>query len=212
MSTIIEDKRIKNLKNCPEEILNRRFSAGSIFKIFILGVANYLKIIDLYQNLNEIQDKMFLSDNDYFVGLIRKMTRSRFIEYSNLLFYPVYFSKKIQNKDFKDDFSFVYGGDLKFYPREIHNWFIQLLGEERNFMKEVILTMLVRQDQIEFFGKSGTWNGAAWYSGFQKNNENSRIITVLVTYEKGNWKKAKEEALKIFIDIISRLSFATDKI
>ncbi len=190
-----------NKENCPNSILKKQVSSGSIFKIFIASAGFYFQVLTPTKENQEILNQKFIvSDNPYFIDLIKKINKEKFINFLNKEF-KEYFNKNITIKDFPDDFSFVYGGKLKFYPKEIHQWFVKLAFDNKEFIQLVFQALHHKEDSISFYGKSGTWGGAAWYCGVGQSKENLKIICVLVPYT-FEWKPAKEKAYRVFLEYI----------
>ncbi len=184
--------------SCPVELLKTKHSSGSIFKIFLVMSGYHYNILDK-KDINIIQDKMFVSDNEYFVHLIKKINKKRFIlfinQYLKNYFYP------INENNFTDDFSYLYGGKLKFFPEEILNWFKKLSLDERDFSKFAIQTIKRNELGITYYGKSGTWDGSAWFCGILKR-KSLEILCVLNQYKIPNWKVAKDKSYETFKKMI----------
>lgn len=190
--------------NCPKKILNQKFSSGSLFKIFIAEAGFYYGILK-EEDLSILNINFKTSDNPYFIDLIKKIEVIQFIHFLNSQLQD-YFNKKIDLNDFTDEFSYLYGGKLLFTPVEIHYWFIKLLEDKRQFAILTKKGLYNQEKEISYYGKSGTWNGSAWYSGFLENHKKKLVITVLVPYKIPNWKPAKEKSYKIFINLLKENS------
>lgn len=197
-----KDNLWKNQENCPKGLRKQKFSSGSLFKIFIASFALHSQVLNPTKENQEIlNQKLVLSDNPFFVDLVKKINKKNFINFLNQELSD-YFNTKITLDDFTDDFSFVYGGKLKFYPEEIHHWFIQLALDNREFTKLTFKALLHTDNNKVFYGKSGTWGGAAWFCGVIQSNQEIKVISVLVPYFNSKWKPAKEKAYKNFLENI----------
>lgn len=186
--------------NCSKKIINQKFSSGSLFKIFIAEAGFYYGILK-EEDVSVLNNNFRNSDNSYFIDLIKKIGKQQFINFLNSELQD-YFNQKISSKDFTDEFSYLYGGKLLFKPEEIHHWFIKLWEDKREFANLAKKGLYNKEQEIFYYGKSGTWNGAAWYSGFSEIHNKKLVITVLVPYKIPNWKSAKEKSYKIFINLL----------
>jgi hypothetical protein len=190
--------------HCKKNLLNSPFSAGSLFKIFIVNSAFYYNLLEK-KDISKINKLLKESDNQYFIHLLNKINKNRFIDYLNKNLKKYINPYTIKISDFKDDFSYVHGGRLKFNPIQILNWFKYLSLEEAQHFKLTLQSLEQVENDIKFYGKSGTWDGAAWFCGIN-NNSSLIVICVLNTYKKPNWKAAKEKSYKTFINILKNIN------
>jgi len=184
--------------SCPEEVLKTKQSSGSLFKIFLVMSGYHYKILDK-KDIHTIQEKMLVSDNEYFVDLIKKINKNRFILFSNQ--YLKNYLYPISENNFPNDFSYLYGGNLKFFPKEILDWFKKLSLDEREFSRFALETIKRNEIGITYYGKSGTWGGSAWFCGIIKTNS-INVLCVLNRYIIPNWKDAKNKSYETFKKIM----------
>ncbi|MFN3605231.1 MAG: hypothetical protein ACK4UJ_11040 [Leptonema sp. (in: bacteria)] len=185
---------------CPNELLKQKFSSGSLFKIFLTASGYYYRLFSPLEK-ESIKEKLKNSENPYFIRLLNKIQKEKFLLFLNTNL-TKYLNRKILIQDFTDDFSFLYGGKLTFYPIEIHNWFLLLLQEERDYMNLTLESLKREENGIQFYGKSGTWSGAAWFCGILIEEQEKKVISVLVPYKKNHWQPAKEKAYQQFLNLI----------
>jgi len=180
--------------SCPEELLKTKHSSGSIFKIFLVMSGYHYNILDK-KDINIIQEKMNVSDNEYFIDLIKKINKKRFILFSNQ--YLKNYLYLINENNFPNEFSYLYGGKLKFFSEEILDWFKKLSLDEREFSRFALETIKRNELKITYYGKSGTWGGCAWFCGIIKR-KSLDVLCVLNRYKNNNWKDAKIKSYETF--------------
>ncbi|GIX43349.1 MAG: hypothetical protein KatS3mg129_3082 [Leptospiraceae bacterium] len=195
----LNEKHWEDTIDCSEEILNKKYSAGSLFKIFIVSSGFYFNILKK-KDIKEVQYFMRKSDNDYFLKLLNKINKNNFISFMNNNM-KQYIKLNLNSNVFSDDFSYLYGGKLKFYPEEILNWFKLLAIDNSFYMKQTLKTMRIKYKDKTYYGKSGTWGGSAWYCGIIPE-KNTKVLCVLNIYKIPYWKKAKQESFLTFIQIL----------
>lgn len=197
----INKKWIDNY-DCNKEILNQIYSSGSLFKIFIVSAGFYFNILQ-EKDIPYINQQMFESKNDYFKNLVKKIQNQRMIQYLHQELKEYFVNKAISKNDFKDDFSFVHGGTLKFYPEEIHNWFKNFALSQDKHIKLALETIKRNEQNIIYYGKSGTWSSAAWFCGIIEL-EYKHVICTLNLYEK-QWKQAKLKSENDFLNKLKEI-------
>ncbi len=143
---------------------------------------------------------MYESDNEYFIKLLHKINRKRFINFLNKEI-NYYFNKKISSKDFESEFNYIHGGKVQFYPTEILNWFKILSLEEKPYSHLILKTILRKDLSHIYYGKSGTWNGSAWFCGIWESN-NLNVACILKPYKIPHWQETKQEVFLIFSQIL----------
>lgn len=188
--------------DCEPQILKQKYSSGSLFKIFIVSAGLYYHVIP-ERDIPYINQKMFESNNEYFKNLLKKIQNKRMIQFLNTQLQKYFNYKTISIKDFQSDFSFVHGGTLKFYPEEIQNWFKFLAFDKNNYMQLALQTIKRNEKSFTYYGKSGTWGGAAWFCGILEL-DNVHIICTLNPY-KEDWKTAKLKSEHDFLNKLKEL-------
>ncbi len=197
-----KDKIWKDHYECSSEILDQTFSPGSIFKIFIVSAGFYFNILQ-EKDIPFINQYMKESNNEYFKNLVKKMNHSKMIQFLNVELKEFFYNKSISKNHFKDDFSFVHGGSLKFSPREIHNWFKYFTFSQKKYIQLALQTIKRKEQDITYYAKSGTWGGTAWFCGIIEL-ENFHVICALNLYTK-DWNKAKIKSENDFLNQLKEI-------
>ncbi|MCS7205268.1 MAG: hypothetical protein NZ853_06185 [Leptospiraceae bacterium] len=186
--------------DCNQQILSKKYSSGSLFKIFLVSAGYHYQKIQPNQ-FKQIQTYMAESNNDYFVELVKSITHEKLILYFNQHLNN-YLKRKVSSRNFPSPFSFLHGGDLKFKPQEIMEWFKELYLSKKEDFSFAKRTLFRKEASLEFYGKSGTWDGAAWFCGFTPEGI---VICSLTEYPKPHWQKAKELSYQNFINQLEKI-------
>lgn len=151
------------------------------------------------RNLN-MKEAMYFSSNDYFVWLATELGKERIekgIVEAGLAPGP------LPEGWLKNWADIRRGGELQTSPKELQAWTMRIAtgkGEEIPLLHQVMEWPSGR-DLFQLCGKTGTWGGAAWFTGFGRGKgEPARVVTVLVPYEGTAWPPAREKATRLFYE------------
>lgn len=187
---------------CDESTLRKKYSPGSLFKIFLIAAGYHFGLLG-EKDRETLKDIMKHSDNSFFLKLLKNIPKKKLLDYLNENF-SSYFPT-LSPGYFHDDFSYLHAGNVTFTPAEILNWFKLLSTEKREEMVFSRSTLLREQEGLSFYGKSGTWDGAAWFCGIYREY----AICSLVEYKKPAWQQAKEKSYDDFIKFLKKLQPST---
>ncbi len=99
-----------------------------------------------------------------------------------------------------------HGGDIEISPREVFRFTGVLAKLAGSGAHAAFISSLERPSEhsgVRIYGKTGTWGGAAWCTGFAMRaqaRETVEIATVLARYDVPGWELAHRFALQVFDD------------
>lgn len=144
------------------------------------------------------------SSNEYFLWLAARLGTARIAERA----IRVGFVGGPVAEDWvgEDAAAVVRGGSLRVTPRQLHTFTVRLMrggvtsGPAGQRMMEDVMAWPSQDPGVRVFGKTGTWGGAAWYTGFVERAGARKATTVLVGYEVPAWGPARERAIRLFYE------------
>ena len=196
-------------------LIGETFSPASTFKIILTWTALDEKVATLqtaYPCADEyvpasvpqplkMRDAMRYSSNDYFVQLAKALPAGSIERRLKLISWPPL-------GKMSDARAIVRGGDMKITIRQLHALTRQIaFGElpSTSKLKEAMNWESADPD-AKIYAKTGTYDGAAWMTGFSEKGGHRRIVTILYTYQPPVWQAAREKSTKHFLELVTAFS------
>jgi beta-lactamase class D len=193
-----------------------RFPIGSLFKIVLayaalkshkLGIQEELICEDRRAQAGKgrlnVREAMLYSSNDFFRQVATRLLPGELADAMGELQFPTDVPSDSDIGLQRDEL--WHGAGFEASPLEVFDLTTRLAKMARTESDAAFVGTLERQKDdgggVRVFGKTGTWGGAAWCTGFSVSPETgdvAEVITVLVRYTVPHWQPANERALEEF--------------
>lgn len=152
----------------------------------------------------DLREAMRGSSNAYFLWLAERLGETRLTEFVNRSgFAPAPVAAGWIGPDSR---AVVRGGEIAVSAWQLHVFTLRVMsgglasGPAVQAALEAAMAWPSADPVVRVFGKSGTWGGAAWFTGFVERKTGRKAITVLAPYVVPDWRPARERAIRLFYD------------
>jgi beta-lactamase class D len=148
-----------------------------------------------------LKEAMYYSSNDYFLWLADQIGSKNLIKDVSQ---SGFFGEEIPNDWLGEDKSSVsHGGRLKVTAQKEHEFIQRVMTgklasspEIQERLLEVLKWPGVGDSPIQFYGKTGSYEGVFWFNGFGKEKDTLKAVTVLMKGKGSSRDKAIEAFYK----------------
>ncbi|MFD0894747.1 hypothetical protein KBB96_04980 [Luteolibacter ambystomatis] len=198
-----------------EALSAAKFPIASLFKVVIAYAALESDKITLDEAVScpdalpkagktefTLSEAMLHSSNDFFKLLLNRLTPDELRLAIDELRFP---SLPSIDQSIEEEWADLWrGGNIQASPQEVF-LFTRGLGELARLSSKEAFISCLRRSEADLaggvYGKTGTWGGAAWCTGFSLDpvsNALPDVVTVLVTYTVPHWQDAHARAMQLF--------------
>jgi beta-lactamase class D len=197
------------------DLAGRPRSPGSAFKIIIAWAALGEALVGLDTRHHcddapppggpreiDLREAMRYSSNEYFLWLAGRLGVARLTEFVNRSgFAPARVEAGWVGPD---PAAVVRGGGVEVTAWRLHALTLRVMsgGLASNPAVQAALEAAMAWPSADpaarVFGKTGTWGGASWFTGFVERDGARKAITVLVPYVVPEWRPARDRAIRLF--------------